>query len=121
MKNLSITIALILFFLSINTIYLLAQEVQQANGKITFLRVHDVGTDWGPASDKLDVEVVIKLNTQPEYAFGFKLRNDNNRSVRQGMLDILRDAFNLGWNVTVDFKIYPNKKNGEIIRVWLTK
>jgi hypothetical protein len=96
-------------------------ELLQASGKVTMLRVHDVGTKYGPPTDQIDVEVVIQLNTQPGKAFGFQLRNDNNRPARQGMLDLLRDAFNNNWTVTIDFNIDPGKKNGVIIRTWLTK
>jgi len=99
----------------------------QATGKITMLRVHDVGTKYGPANDQIDTEVVIHLNTQSGKAFGFTLRNDNNRIAHQGMLDILRDAFNFNHNVTIgyDFRlgndVRPAEKNGTIVRVWLTK
>lgn len=91
------------------------------SGKITSLRVHDVGTKYGPASDKIDVEVVITLNTEAGKAFGFQLRNDGNRPVRAGMLDLLRDAFNNNWTVNIDYKSNPGKKNSVLIRVWLTK
>jgi hypothetical protein len=92
-----------------------------SSGKLTFLRVHDVGTGWGPPSDSIDVEVVCKLNTMPNNAFGFQLRNDNNRPARAGMLDLLRDAFNHNWTVAMDYEIDSGKKNGIVIRVWLTK
>ena len=48
----------------------------ETSGKITFLRVHDVGTGWGPANDHIDVEVIVKLDSHPQNAFGFQLRND---------------------------------------------
>lgn len=91
------------------------------SGHLTFLRVHDVGTGWGPPEDHLDVEVVMKLDSQPDKAFGFQLRDDENRPARQGMLDLLRDAFNQNWEVSIDFEIDADKDNGEVIRVWLTK
>lgn len=90
-------------------------------GKLTFLRVHDVGTGWGPASDFIDVEVVCKLDSQPDSAFGFQLRNDNQRPARAGMLDLLRDAFNHDWTVALDYDIDPGKTNGVIIRTALTR
>jgi hypothetical protein len=96
-------------------------QIRNASGKITALRVHDVGTGYGPASDSIDVEVVITLNTQPGKAFGFQLRNDTNRVARQGMLDLLRDGFNNDWTVNIDYDIIPGKNNGVIFRVWLTK
>jgi hypothetical protein len=95
--------------------------ILQSSGKLTFLRVHDVGTGWGPPDDQLDVEAVIQLDTERGKAFGFQLRNDQHRSARQGMLDLLRDAFNHGWRVTIDYDIATGKRNGRIFRVWLTK
>jgi hypothetical protein len=92
-----------------------------SSGKLTFLRVHDVGTGWGPPNDFIDVEVVCILDSQPGAAFGFQLRNDPNRPARQGMLDLLRDAFNNNWNVTIDYNIEPNKMNGVIIRTAVTR
>jgi hypothetical protein len=96
-------------------------ELRQSTGKITFLRVHDVGTKFGPSSDQIDVEVVIQLNTKPGESYGFKLRNDSNRPVRQGMLDLLRDAFDNNWTVTIDYNVSPPKKNGVIFRVAVAK
>jgi hypothetical protein len=95
--------------------------ILQSSGRLTFLRVHDVGTGWGPNQDHLDVEAIIKLDSRPENAFGFQLRNDGNRPARQGMLDLLRDAFNHNWRVTIDYDIEEGKKNGRLFRVWLTK
>lgn len=85
-----------------------------AEGKVTMLRVHDVGTGYGPPP-RLDVEVVIRLNSEPSNAFGFQLRDDANRPVRQGMLDLLSDAFDNNWTVYID------ECDGVIRRVWLTK
>jgi hypothetical protein len=93
----------------------------QSSGKLTFLRVHDVGTGFGPSSDQIDVEVVMKLSSEPDRAVGFQLRNDSNRPARQGMLDLLRDAFNHDWTVTADYNLDEGKNNGVAIRVALTK
>jgi hypothetical protein len=96
-------------------------DLLQSSGRITFLRVHDVGTGFGPPTDFIDVEVVIQIHTKPGESFGFQLRNDANRAARQGMLDLLRDAFNSNGTVVIDYNIEPPKKNGVIIRVALTK
>ena len=98
----------------------------QASGKVVLLRVHDVETKYGPTGDEINVEVVIWLDTQPKRAFGFQLRNDGNRPVRQGMLDLLRDAFNNRWTVTINYvgadgkDPDPGKSNFLIIRTWVT-
>jgi hypothetical protein len=95
--------------------------ILESAGKLTYLRVHDVGSKWGPPQDALDVEVVFKLDRDPDKAFGFTLRDDTNRAAHQGMLDLLRDAFAHGWNVTTDYDLAAGKKNGRAIRVWLTR
>jgi hypothetical protein len=97
------------------------QALIASTGKLTFLRVHDVGTGYGPPADFIDVEVVVKLDSQPGKSFGFQVRDDAQRAARQGMLDLLRDAFNNNWTVTLDYFIDDGKTNGTIIRVALSK
>lgn len=109
------------FLLMMSSSLAQAADLLQSSGKITFLRVHDVGSGFGPQSDFIDVEAVVQLNTKPGQSFGFQLRNDANRAARQGMLDLLRDAFNNNTTVTIDYFITPPRKNGVIIRVALTK
>lgn len=92
-----------------------------STGRVTFLRVHDVGTAYGPANDRIDVEVVCQLDSRPGQAFGFQLRDDKHRFARQGMLDLLRDAFRHGTTVVIDYNIGDGKKNGVIIRTALKK
>ena len=58
---------------------------------------------------------------QPSQFFGFQLRSDGNLPARQGMLELLRDAFNHGWTANIDHETPAGKHNGIIIRVWLTK
>jgi hypothetical protein len=91
------------------------------SGKIALLRVHDLGTAYGPPTDRIDVEVVMQFVGRPADAFGFQLRDDANGPARQGMLDLLRDAFNHGWIAHIDFDIQPGQHNGTIIRTWITK
>lgn len=119
MKRLSmiaVTIALVVMIPASAT-----ADLRASSGKVTFLRVHDVGTGFGPPTDAIDVEVVMQLNGNKTESFGFQLRNDNNRAARQGMLDLLRDAFNNNLTVIVDYNVTPPKKNGVIIRVALLK
>lgn len=87
-----------------------------AEGKMTLLRVHDVGTKYGKPPDQLDVEVIIWLDSQPDEAFGFQLRTDENESARRGMLDLLRDAFSRDRTVRIDY-IRTGLTTGRIIRV----
>ena|SRR5258708_4753807 len=91
------------------------------SGQLSLLRVHDRSTGYGPPNDSIDVEVVVQFVGHPVEAFGFQLRSDGNLPARQGMLDLLRDAFNYGWTANIDHETPPGKHNGIIIRVWLTK
>ncbi len=95
-------------------------DLLQTTGRITLLRAHDVGTGWGPTSDSIDGEVVIKLDSRPDQAYGFQLRNDDKLLARQGMLDLLRRAFNDDLIVTVNYLIESGKNNGILLRAWLS-
>jgi hypothetical protein len=85
-------------------------------GKVTLLRVHDVGTGYGPSTDFIDVEVVIQLDSQRGKAFGFQLRRDANESARRRMLDVLRDAFNQEHRIRIEYE-RTGLRNGIIVRV----
>ena len=87
-----------------------------AEGKLTFLRVHDVGTAYGPPSDRIDGEIIIQLDSLPGRAFGFQLRTDANEFTHKGMLDVLRDAFTHDTRIRVDY-IRTGLRNGRILRV----
>jgi hypothetical protein len=95
--------------------------LKAATGRVTFLRVNEVGDKFGGASDNIQAEVIIRLDTQKDAAFGFNLRNDGNRPVREGMLGLLRDAFRDRVPVTIDYQVKVGKKSGIIIRTALTK
>ena len=80
------------------------------------LRVHDVGTKYGPHWDQIDVEVVFRLDAEPERAFGFQLRDDANGAAHKDMLDLMRTAFRRNVRVTIDYT--PGWSNGRH-RAWL--
>ena len=90
--------------------------VLQVRGRPAFLRVHDVGTKFGPPTDQIDVEVVVGLDTEPGRAFGFQLRADIEETTRRGMLDILRTAFTDARPVRLDYR-RTGLNNGVVLRV----
>jgi hypothetical protein len=94
----------------------LAGEIMAVSGRITLLRVHDVGTGYGPADDLLDAEVIITLDSAPGMAFGFQLRNDSFGPQRQGTLRLLRSAFQADRIVDVEYHS-TGPMNGQVIRV----
>ena len=90
------------------------------HGRITLLRINAVGSGYGPPSDFIDVEVVIKLDTNPNQSYGFQLRSNDEGPTRQAMFELLRDAFNGNRNVFLDVFLDPGRNNGIIHRVWIT-
>jgi len=94
---------------------------QKGGTTLSFLRVTDINTGYGPPNDFINAEVVILFTGQPNAGYGFQLRNDANGPTRRGMLDLLRDAYINRLNVTIDVEIPDGKQNGIIRRVWLTR
>jgi hypothetical protein len=95
--------------------------IENVTGKLSLLRVHELGSGFGPAADQLDVEVIVQLQGLPGKAFGFKLRADSRGPAREGMLALLRDGFNHGWTVSIDHDVQPGRNNSTIVRVILIK
>jgi hypothetical protein len=91
-------------------------SVLAVSGRITFLRAHDVGTGFGPPVDHLDAEVIVKVDSDPQRAFGFQLRTDGNEEERRGMLDLLRDAFRRDLPVRLEY-VKTGLRHGRLFRV----
>jgi hypothetical protein len=96
-------------------------DLLEKTGKIVFLRAHDLGTGYGPPSDRLDVEAVFILNSLGEGAYGFQLRNDAHLPARQAMFSLLREAFANNFTVIADYLIEPGRINGTAIRIALIR
>lgn len=90
--------------------------VLRREGRLTFLRAHNVGSKFGPPTDQLDVEVVLRLDSDPAWAFGFQLRPGTNEAANYGMLDLLRTAFNENGRVRLDYR-RTGVSSGVILRV----
>jgi hypothetical protein len=101
----------------------MASKLIASQGKVTELRVVELGTKYGPPNDQIDVEVVAELDTVPDRGLGFQLRNDENRPVRQAMFDLLTVALESGSRTRIEYSIDldAGKKNGVILRVILLK
>ncbi len=87
-----------------------------AEGTVSSLRVHEVGTGFGPPGDEIDGEVVIRLDSWPGHAFGFSLRNNTDQDTHRGMLNLLRTAFKYDTGVRLDYS-RTGLRNGLIVRV----
>jgi photosystem II stability/assembly factor-like uncharacterized protein len=87
-----------------------------ATGRLTFLRVHDVGTGWGGPPNTLDAEVILLLDSIPWMAFGFELRQDSEAPTRTDMLELLRAAFVDDAPISIDYtRTAP--RAGTVLRV----
>lgn len=87
-----------------------------ATGKLTFLRVNDLGSGFGTPVDFLDAEVIVQLDSQPGKSFGFQLRTDASEADHRGMLEVLRSAFRANRTVAIDYT-RNGADNGKIIRI----
>jgi hypothetical protein len=93
--------------------------MKQKKGKVTLLRVHEVGSGYGPQNDFLDVEVIIWLDSTSGSAYGFQLRQGDHLPAREGMFQLLLTAFRNQWQVVMDVDEKPGRKNHRIVRVWV--
>jgi hypothetical protein len=98
----------------VNTDYPLG-SVLAIEGIPIFLRVHDAG-GFGPPSDRIDGEVVVRLNTAPRKAFGFQLRTNADEKDHAGMLALLRSAFARNRRVRIEY-VRTGLRNGRAFRV----
>jgi photosystem II stability/assembly factor-like uncharacterized protein len=80
-----------------------------------YLRAHDAG-GYGPPTDFIDGEVVVRLDSAPHRAFGFPLRADTGESAHLGMVRLLRSAMNARARVRIDY-LRTGVRNGKAIRV----
>jgi hypothetical protein len=91
-------------------------QVLSTEGRVTQLRLNQVGTGFGPPADKLDAEVIVGLDTEPGRGFGFQLRDNGSLGAQRRMLDLLRDAFNQRRRVRIDYE-RTGPRNGQVLRV----
>lgn len=69
------------------------EVVRRAIGKVTFLRLHDMNTGFGPPADPTPGELIISLDSEPNVWFGLALRAGVSEAMAKGSLDLVRDSF----------------------------
>ena len=93
-----------------------ARSVRVAVGRVAELRVHDARGGFGPVTDRLDAEAIVRLDTEPGRAFGFTLRPDADEEAHRRMLDTLRKA--MRGRMPIRLEYHPTgQRNGMAIRV----
>ncbi|MFY1693915.1 MULTISPECIES: hypothetical protein [unclassified Solwaraspora] len=97
--------------------------ILRASGKVTFLRVHDVGGGYGPPDDRIDGELVATVSGKPQHAAGTTLRADSSLPSHEGMLALLRDGLvhhsTLETSIDYDLDTAAGRRNGRLLRVEL--
>lgn len=91
-------------------------RVLRSVGRLTMLRVHEVGSGFGSAVDPIDGEVIVQLDTMPDAAFGFAMRQDDAGAAHFGMLGVLRKAMSGNRTVQLEY-VTTGPDNGQLIRV----
>lgn len=87
-------------------------------GKLESLRVNERNGRFGGKDDHIVAEVIVQLRGD-DGAYGFRLLDDEDRPLRQGYLDLLRDALAYGHDVKLDVSIDEGKTKGIISRLTL--
>ncbi len=95
-------------------------DLNQASGKVTYLRVSEPNDAWGPRKRQVKSEVIIKLSGATSRAYGFQLRMDDRTAAYSAMFELLKDAFKNNWTVNIDFIIprlsqsFPNEPGWDV-------
>ncbi|RMH17562.1 MAG: hypothetical protein D6698_08220 [Gammaproteobacteria bacterium] len=93
--------------------------VTESHGKITVLRSQPQGMEYGSGKNRLDAEVIFKLDKEPGKTFGIRLHEGTDPSIFY-MTDLLREAFVNDLNVTVLHNKVEGVVNYPVIWVEIT-
>ena len=90
-----------------------------ATGKVTLFRVQIKGLEMGPANDRLDAEVLVTLDSEPDKGFGIRLHEDEPDA--REMIETLRAAYLQHVPVTIQSPLTPGRNNLRVTWVQLGK
>ena len=85
----------------------MAQEIRTAIGELAYLRVHEVGSGFGPESTSSTSKLSVASKEMTEGRL--HTREDGNRFAHAGMLDLLRDAFNQDTIIEIEYLVNPGE------------
>jgi hypothetical protein len=89
------------------------------SGKITLFRAQIQGLEIGPPNDRLDAEVLVTLDSQPDTVFGISYHKED--PAARTMIETLREAYLHDMPVTVQAPMLPGRKHLRLIWVQLGK
>jgi hypothetical protein len=89
------------------------------SGKISLFRAQITGLEIGPPNDRLDAEVLVTLDSEPDMVFGIPYHKEN--PAAENMITTLREAYLHDMPVTVQAPMMPNRKHLKLIWVQLGK
>ncbi len=80
-------------------------SIRRASGRVSMLRVHEVGSGYGPDTDPTPGEVIVQLDTEPARTFGLPLRNDREEAVGVAQLELLRSSLEKGFPIHIEYEV----------------
>ena len=89
------------------------------SGKISLFRAQIKGLEIGPPKDRLDAEVLVTLDSQPDTVFGISYHQED--PAARTMIETLREAYLHDMPVTVQAPSLPGRKHLRLIWVQLGK
>ena len=89
------------------------------SGKISLFRAQIKGLEIGPPNDRLDAEVLVTLDSQPDTVFGISYHQED--PAARTMIETLREAYLHDMPVTVQAPMMPGRKHLRLIWVQLGK
>ena len=89
------------------------------SGKISLFRAQIKGLEIGPPNDRLDAEVLVTLDSQPDTVFGISYHQED--PAARTMIETLREAYLHDMPVTVQAPSIPGRKHLRLIWVQLGK
>ena len=89
------------------------------SGKITLFRAQIKGLEIGPPNDRLDAEVLVTLDKEPDTVFGISYHKED--PAARTMIETLREAYLHDMPVTIQAPLMPGRKHLRMIWVQLGK
>jgi len=91
-----------------------------STGKITSIMAQTQGIEFGKKDDRLDAEIVVTLDSKPDFLFGIRFHDDA-QPASAVMIELLQQAYFRNQPVSLFHVQIPGKKNVNILRVELKR